>query len=100
MLRRALLVMFVAAVCGAFDVIREDELECEEAVARLERCCDEFPSYEVSCVFIAGCNEPDTYPDLSIELADCIQAMDCDDLRAHDLCARIAEDPGIPRTCD
>ena len=101
MVRRAVLVLGVAAVCGAFDVIREDELECEEAVAHLEGCCDEFPSHVVSCQFIKGyCDDPDIYPDLSIDVAECIQAMDCDALRARDLCARIANDPEMTRTCE
>ena len=89
-----------AAACGALGFVREDEIECEEAVAHLEHCCVEFPSAKVSCDFIAGCTEPDIHPDLSIEFAECVQAMDCDALRARDLCARIADDPGIPRICE
>lgn len=84
----ALLALAVAGVTGAFVALREDELECEEAVAHLEGCCDDFSPHQVECEYVSGCGE-ETWPDLSVEEANCIEALECDEVRARDLCTKV-----------
>ncbi|GEM_PF-4999269 len=83
---------------------RRDELECEEAVARLERCCGALPPERVSCDFEewecdgseedCGCmGETTVFPDLHGDTAGCIRLHSCDELRAAGVCAS-ALDPG------
>jgi len=82
---------------------RRDELECEEAVAHLERCCGELPPERVSCEFDewdcdsseedCGCSGSNyVFPDLHGDTADCLRQRSCDELRAAGTCA-VALDP-------
>lgn len=75
----------VLSDCG-----REDEFDCEEAVARLEECCPGVSTRTISCTYIAGgaCVGP-TFPTLSVEDSQCIVARSCEDLQSG-VCARIS----------
>jgi hypothetical protein len=73
----------VLLACG----LRQDELECEEAVAVLNHCCPNFPDSQVSCVYgDVGCST--VYPDISIAESQCIRAESCDELVSSGVCAR------------
>jgi hypothetical protein len=67
------------------DGIREDELECEEAVAHLRSCCPGFDVHAFHCEYIAGCLYS-TYPDLDVGTSQCIRELDCDTVVASKLC--------------
>lgn len=92
--RRIALLSFVIGLslaCG----IREDELRCEEAAAHLTKCCPAFHKELLDCSFApgstsGGCNTGHR-PDISIEAARCIAALDCADIQRTDYCARIEQ---------
>ncbi len=95
--RRTLLV--AAYIVGAMALlrcgsgIRQDELDCEEAVARLTTCCPGFAAttwckYEVwtSC----DTNEvvQRTHPAITEDESRCIRDMSCSDLKKKGVCDR------------
>ncbi|MBX3228658.1 MAG: hypothetical protein KIT84_08400 [Labilithrix sp.] len=85
-----LVALFVAAAlsCANFD---NDELQCEEAVSRLEECCPDIDARRFSCD--VGCNSG---VDFTNRAAGCVRDRSCDDLRNRDICAamtRIANEP-------
>jgi hypothetical protein len=87
--RRALtgVVAALVAACVAPIGIRGDELECEEAVARLTTCCPGFDPGKVECAYVdRGCDPP-ILPAFSVETAQCIERSDCVALAARGTCA-------------
>jgi len=89
---------------------RHDELECEEAVARLERCCGELPPERVSCAFDewdcdsseedCGCaGKSYVYPDLRMGTSDCIRQRSCHELRTAGVCAKALDPDGGEISC-
>lgn len=64
--------------------LRQDELDCEEAVAHLQDCCPDFANATIACVASSGCTESD--PALSIKESACVIARSCADVVATGLC--------------
>jgi hypothetical protein len=80
-LRASLVLVGLALVfCEGF---REDELHCEEAAARLVRCCPGFATGSLSCD-AQGCGSPG----LEDDEARCIRDRSCEELQAGGTCAR------------
>jgi hypothetical protein len=79
----------MALVGPACSGIREDEFDCESAVAHLADCCPGFHAALVYCTYQApeGCSSG-VYPDLSLGQSACIRAESCEALVSSDVCAR------------
>jgi len=81
---------------------REDELECEQAVAKLVECCPDFSTNVIECNYATGCGST-TYPALSIDQSQCIGDLSCSEIVANKICERarfvdpvvVGEDGGI-----
>ncbi|MFT3764260.1 MAG: hypothetical protein QM820_01870 [Minicystis sp.] len=79
----------VVAVLGLSTLVaggglREDELECEQAVAHLQSCCPGFETAQIRCVYSDTCSL--TLPALSIAESECIMKRSCDEIIASKLC--------------
>lgn len=72
--------------------LREDELECEQAVAHLADCCPDLDPAEISCTYVEGCDSSELTT-FSVSESQCIEDLGCDDIRARDLCARVRSLP-------
>ena len=77
---------------------RDDVIWCEEAVARLERCCPGFDGAQVQCWYYysynEGCSSAETQrlePAFTKEESRCIHDTACADLVAAGVCTRAAE---------
>jgi hypothetical protein len=85
-------IIALAFACG--DALRQDELDCEEAVSHLQECCPNFDSRSIACVYDdngnQGCNPP-TLPDISSSQSQCIRNAKCDAVVASGICARAAQ---------
>jgi hypothetical protein len=66
---------------GFSNGIREDELECEEAIAHIQGCCPGFTAQEAVCLHSEGCEE-DSPPLLDLGQSRCIQDLECGRVRA------------------
>jgi hypothetical protein len=66
--------------------LREDELECEQAVAKLQGCCPDYADAQIECHHSTICGL--TEPALSIAESQCIAQLSCEEIVARDLCAR------------
>jgi hypothetical protein len=83
----AFLVVVGAFACG--DSLRQDELDCEEAVSYLNGCCPGFQATSnLQCVHGEGCGNT-TFPAISQDLSTCIRSESCQDLVATGVCSRI-----------
>lgn len=75
---------------------REDVIQCEEAIARLERCCPEFDGSRVLCNYYfrhdASVCGPSTtesvQPALSLAESGCVREASCERLVADGVCER------------
>jgi len=65
--------------------LRQDEIDCEQAVAHLQDCCPDFGTATIACVSSQGCDVSD--PALSIAESQCILDRSCESLIASGLCA-------------
>jgi hypothetical protein len=65
--------------------LRQDELDCEQAVAHLQECCPDFGTATIACVSSRGCDVSE--PALSIQESQCVIDRACADLVASGLCA-------------
>ncbi len=93
--RLRLLLLAIASqtlTCGA----TQSEIQCEEGVSRLARCCPGFNPSRVGCELGEACSG--IYPRLSVVESHCIQALDCAQLRENNVCGRILGAPG-PAVC-
>jgi hypothetical protein len=72
--------------------LRQDELECEEAVSYLQGCCPSFAGATVTCVHDVGCGVGSETA-LSIDESECILAESCDQIVASHLCERVKNLP-------
>jgi hypothetical protein len=71
---------------GCLSETRSSEVECEEAVARLEECCGDS-GHALRCIDRSeSCDFVDNSPDIDSDQSDCLRALSCDDLRAQRLC--------------
>jgi hypothetical protein len=79
-------IVFVALACGS---IREDQLECEEAVTKLDECCaPPFDSSSIQCIYKSdGCGNT-YYPDLDVPTSACIRSESCAAILSGGVCAR------------
>jgi hypothetical protein len=77
--------VFLALACG--DGFRQDVLDCEEAVAKLERCCPNFDGGRVSCQYVSACGYTN-YPGISTPNSQCIRGASCAMLIADKVCDR------------
>jgi hypothetical protein len=75
--------------CG----IRQDEFDCENAVAHLQECCPGFSGSSVSCTYNAGACGGTTYPALDITTSDCIRQASCGTLVSQGICDRAMRAP-------
>lgn len=76
------------ASAGGF---REDEIYCEEAVARLAKCCPSFDARSIECSFYdssTACNPNVQYPALDEVTSKCILELDCGSLVSSGVCDR------------
>jgi hypothetical protein len=81
------LAFIVFMTVPATQCLRQDEVECEEAVAYLIECCPGFDHGVVRCEYQTTCGV--TYPDLTTRESQCILDASCEELRQHDLCNRV-----------
>ncbi len=98
--------LVVAAVIfcsyGASAGFREDEIFCEEATARLAKCCPSFDPRTIECSFVDNsteCTLQVQYPAIDEGTSKCILALDCGTMvnsgvcdRADSVLPRISED--------
>ncbi len=89
---RGALVAAGATLLVADGGLRQDEIDCEQAVSYLEGCCPAASLRPVACVRNDGCFV-DVYPDLSIAESQCILATSCQDAIAHGVCDRLSQLP-------
>jgi hypothetical protein len=74
------------ALGGGCGDLREDELQCEEAVAHLTGCCADFEP-RVSCDYQESQACEESIPtDISSEQGRCIRDLSCGDVRRRGLC--------------
>ncbi len=81
----AVKVLFVSGLTGITcgPGVRQGEIECELAAAKLVDCCPVFTS-ELSCTYYpGGCTEDPSPPASGTR---CIQRMSCEEIREHALC--------------
>ena len=74
---------------------REDVIECEDALARLEKCCPSFDATVVRCQFDysknTGCGSTSidsVQPAFNKDESQCIRETSCDDLVKKGVCDR------------
>jgi hypothetical protein len=89
--RRALCILGLSALV-ADGGLRQDELDCEEAVSYLQGCCPDFGGATVACVHDVGC-QTGVETALSIEESQCILAESCDQVMATGLCEKVKNLP-------
>lgn len=76
--------VLVLLSCGD---MRQDELDCEEAVSHLASCCPGFDSSAIECFYVSGCTSNE-YPAISIPQSQCIRGEDCSRLVTTGVCSR------------
>jgi len=80
----------IAAIVGvlfACGDMRQDELDCEEAVSHLQSCCPGFDSSAIQCTYSSGCGTTQ-YPAIATPQSQCIRGEDCSTLVASGVCKR------------
>jgi hypothetical protein len=87
--RLALVIFGVSTLIADSSCLREDEVDCEQAVAWLQTCCPGFAQNEtVQCVYDQNtCTL--TEPAISISDSHCILGEPCELLRSSGICARV-----------
>jgi len=94
------LAFVVIMAVPATQCLREDEVDCEEAVKYMLDCCPGFNRNSVQCVYSDICGI--TYPDLTPSESRCILDASCHELASNKICARVsargadAADPETP----
>ena len=95
----ALLVAMLEVAPSADAGFREDELQCEEAAARLMECCPEFRPESISCDYVKsmGCGS-DQYPALDSAAYDYLTSHSCEEIEADGWCTfpQGAPEMGVP----
>jgi hypothetical protein len=72
--------------------LRQDEIECEEAVAYLQGCCPDFSGATVACRHDSGCGVS-VATALSVDESQCILAQSCAQIAAAGLCEKVKNLP-------
>ena len=78
---------------GASAGFREDEVYCEEAAARLAKCCPSFDPHTIECSFVDDstyCSVHVQYPAIDEGTSKCILALDCGTMVSSGVCDRAA----------
>lgn len=78
---------------------REDVIQCEEAIARLQRCCPDFDGSRVLCNYYfrfdtstCGPRRTDSvHPALNLSESRCVLSTTCEDLVGQEVCTRAQE---------
>lgn len=73
---------------SALPGIREDELACEEAFARLKQCCPGLRVVGLDCEYIPGCSQS-SYPEISVDQSACIRDLTCEEVTAAAICEQV-----------
>jgi hypothetical protein len=84
----------------ATQCLRNDEVDCEEAVEHMVNCCPGFPATALNCDFYEGCGTRG-FPDLTPSESACIIGSTCSDLSRNGICDRVrhrSSDAGNPET--
>jgi hypothetical protein len=89
--RRAVAVLGLSALV-ADGGLRQDELDCEEAVAYLQGCCPDFAGATVACAHDSGCGTT-VETALSIDESQCIVAQSCNQIVASGICDKVKNLP-------
>jgi hypothetical protein len=95
---RVIVVVLAALVVLSCSELRDDELECEEAVQRLANCCPGFAVVVGYCIHeeSPGCSNGPTHdPALTTRESRCIRSTSCKGLLAQDVCTRASN--ALPR---
>src|SRR5262249_3541736 len=86
--RRWVRFLGVFAMClPATQCLRNDEVDCEEAVQHMIQCCPGFNPNAIQCEYYNGCDL--SYPDLTTRESSCILDTSCTGLRNNGICARV-----------
>lgn len=87
--------LLVAAIVlcsfGASAGFREDEVYCEEAAARLAKCCPSFDPRTIECSYVdssSGCTYEVQYPAIDEVTSRCIIDLDCGTMVSSGVCDR------------
>ena len=67
---------------------RSDKVECEEAVARLQKCCTSDELAAINCTYDTGCGA--TTPDISVSESRCLRELSCRQIDQAEICQHIA----------
>ena len=72
------LMLLLPRAAAPRSAIRETELECEEAVAHLAKCCPGFDAKKVNCEHIApqGCDGGHE-PELDVDTSRAVRRLSC-----------------------
>ena len=64
--------------------LREDEVQCEEALAHVRHCCGGAYSSNLDCTYVdnGDCNPP-TLPDLSVDESRAVRGASCSELSSY-----------------
>jgi len=81
--------MILAMAIPATQCLRQDEVQCEEAVAHMADCCDDFDRTVVDCSYSDYCGV--SYPHLSPAESECILDQSCESLRSKNICNDVLE---------
>ena len=85
MLLRWLALLAALVLPLACGLIPQDELECEQAVSHLAECCPGFQTQRLVCATEGGCGSH-TSPSLDIGDSECLNRLDCNELRLGGYC--------------
>jgi hypothetical protein len=78
-------ILAVLFACG--NPLLQEELDCEEAVSVLDKCCPGFAGSLLQCEYTSDCSGT-TYPAISEDQSACIRGESCDTLRSSGVCDR------------
>jgi hypothetical protein len=89
--RHAPALAFAAVVLALFGTrctggMREDEVECEQAVSKLTQCCPGFDPGRLHCEYSDACGT--TWPEYTINDSHCIESESCKTLQQTGVCDR------------
>jgi hypothetical protein len=87
--RTAYAVGALVGVVLACTGLRDDELQCEDAVGHLEQCCPTYVPGNIVCLEPSDCEDENrSYPLLSITDSTCIRGESCAELQSSGVCDR------------
>ena len=91
-----LLALFVGGSVGGAATFREDEIECEETIAKLTQCCSDADFRQVSCDYVDACHST-TETDLSPDESRCIRELSCSEIVERGVCGAVIERASTPQ---